>query len=363
MNKFSFIIHPHTLQDYVQRFPFVNYLPNFIFKGVTRVLPPFKVSEIKGIQSSFAQVEGELVCCPLLSEQLRQLPSELVLHKIIRAVKLAERNGAKLVGLGAFASVMPDGGMTIAKEAGVPVTTGDSYTVFMALEGLKEAAKLMGLDCSGVNVVILGATDSIGGVYARFLARENRYLTLVSSQRSKLEKLAAQILYETGLAVKVTMNIKEALQKADIVIAVTSVADACIEPKDLKSGAVVYDLAQPRNISLKIAEKRKDILVIEGVLVDVPGTPEFNFNFGFSSDKCYACMAEVIILALEKRYESFSLGREVTLSQVKEIGRLAQKHGFKLAGLCSSGKSLTRGEIEKIKENAYMKQKGMIRVS
>ncbi|MGI6588164.1 MAG: shikimate dehydrogenase [Peptococcia bacterium] len=363
MDKFSFIIHPHTLQDYICWFPFTGYLPSTIFKGVTRVLPPFKVSEIKGIQSSFAQVEGEFVCCPLLSEQLRQLPSELVLYKIIKAVKLAERNGAKLVGLSAFSSIMADGGKTVAKKAGIPVTTGDSYNVFMALEGLKEAAKLMEFDCSKINVVVLGATSSIGSVCARILAGENRYLTLVDLQKSELEKLAAQILYETGLAVKVTANIKEALRQADIVFVVTPIADAYLEIKDLKSGAVFYEIARPRNISLKIAEQRKDILVIEGALVDVPGVPEFNFNFGFFSGKCYADMAEVMVLALEKRYESFSMGRDVTLSQVKEIGRIAKKHGFKLAGLYSSGKSITREEIEKVKENVHMKQKGKARVS
>ena len=142
------------------------------------------------------------------------------------------------------------------------------------------------------------------------------------------------------------MNIKE-LRKADIVVVVTSLADVVIEPQDLKSGAVIYDFARPRNIALKAVARREDILVIEEILVDVPGKPEFNFDFGFPPGQCSACWAEVIILTLEKKYESFSLGREVTFSQVKEIGALAQKHGFKLAGL----KSLTRGEIEEIKEN------------
>jgi hypothetical protein len=33
-------------------------------------------------------------------------------------------------------------------------------------------------------------------------------------------------------------------------------------------------------------------------------------------------------LAMEKRPESFSLGRDLTLDRVREIGQLSEKHGF-----------------------------------
>ena len=42
-----------------------------------------------------------------------------------------------------------------------------------------------------------------------------------------------------------------------------------------------------------------------------------------------------MILALEQRYESFTLGRDLTVAQVEEISKLADKHGFKLAGFRS----------------------------
>lgn len=363
MDKFSFILHPLTLQDYIRKYPATGYFPEFVLNGFARLLPPFKVSEIKGVYSSLAQVEGEFICCPLTSNQLLQLPPEVSITKIINAVKLAERNGAKLVGLGALTAVVGDGGVTVAKEAGIPVTTGNSYTVFTALEGIKEAARLMEIAMDRANVVILGATGSIGSVCARILAKESKYVTLVARQKNRLEKLATKILYETGLAIKVTGNLKLALQDADIVIAVTSSLDAPIEPEDLKPGAVICDIARPRDVSPKVREKREDVLVIDGGVVDVPGKPELNFDFGFPAGKCYACMAEVMILTLEKRFESFSLGREMTIEQVMEIGKLAQKHGFKLAGLRSFEQSLTMRRIEKIKKNARMRRSGLNCVS
>ena len=84
----------------------------------------------------------------------------------------------------------------------------------------------------------------------------------------------------------------------------------------------------------------------------MPGDVDFNLNFGFPPKTAYACMAETMILALEGRYESFSLGRELTVQQIEEITCLADKHGFKLAGFRSFERKVTREQTQQIKQNA-----------
>lgn len=352
MDKFAFVIHPITIEDVAKKIPVAQHLPQFAVERVLRLLPPFKVSDITGIKSSSREITGEFIACPLTSGQLLDLPEKVTLQKIIHSVKLAEKNGASIVGLGAFTSVVGDAGITVAKNVGIPVTTGNSYTVYTALEGTKKAAKLMDMDWSKANIVILGATGSIGSVCAQFIARENRYLTLVARQQSRLESLAGKLLYEYGVAAKITSNVREAIRKADIIIAVTSSLDAVVHPEDLKPGSVVCDVARPRAVSYRVALERDDVLVIEGGVVDVPGEPDFHFNFGFPPGKAYACMAETMILALEKKFVSFSLGREMTIEQVEEMGRLAQKHGFVLSGFRSFERALTMEEILRIKDKA-----------
>jgi len=61
-------------------------------------------------------------------------------------------------------------------------------------------------------------------------------------------------------------------------------------------------------------------------------------------------MAETMILTLEKRFESFSLGGNADLEKVEEISRLAQKHGFQLAGLRSFEKEVDEQLIERVRE-------------
>ena len=57
------------------------------------------------------------------------------------------------------------------------------------------------------------------------------------------------------------------------------------------------------------------------VITQVPGPVDFGFDFGFPPVMAYACMAETISLALEQRYESFTLGKDIKLSQVRTIDR------------------------------------------
>jgi len=355
MEKFAFIVHPLTAKDYSRKFPITKNWSDGFVEGIMKYIPPFKVSSITGIESPKSAAEGWFVVCPLTSRQMVEMPEPYVVNKIIKAGKVAEKLGAKVVGLGAFTSIVGDAGITIAKHLKIAVTTGNSYTVATALEGVRQAAKIMGKSMDRTNVVILGATGSIGAACAQILAREVRYLTLVARNEAKLERIAEQILKSTGLAVRITANTKATLRVADIVIAVTSAVDSIIEPEDLKPGAIVCDVARPRNVSRRVAEIRKDVLVIEGGVVEIPGDVNFGLNFGFPPKTAYACMAETMILALEQRYENFTLGRDLTVKQVETIDQLAKKHGFKLAGFRSFERALTVEEITLIKLNASSK--------
>jgi fatty aldehyde-generating acyl-ACP reductase len=110
---------------------------------------------------------------------------------------------------------------------------------------------------------------------------------------------------------------------------------------------VVCDVARPRNVAEEVARVRQDVLVIEGGVVDVPGEPDFGMDFGYPPGKAYACMAETMILALEGRFEDYTL-KEVEVQKVREIEALAEKHGFKVSGLRSFGREITEEEIEAV---------------
>ncbi|ABZ83907.1 conserved hypothetical protein [Heliomicrobium modesticaldum Ice1] len=353
MKRFAFIIHPLTVADIARKFPWVRWFPESLVEGVFRWAPPVRTARCEGIRSGYSQVDGLFIACPLTTRQMLSLPEETVLAKVEKACRKAVDLGAQIIGLGAYTSIIGDGGVTLAKRLPVPVTTGNSYTVATALEATRLAAERLGYKLDRAAVVVVGATGSIGAVCSRLLAREASDLTLVARRLDRLDRLAYRILHETGLSVGVTTDMAGALRRADIVVAVSSAADAIIEPEHLKAGSLVCDVARPRDVSRRVAKERPDVLLIEGGVVKVPGDVNFGFNFGFPPGLAYACMAETMILALEGRRECFSLGRELFIDKVEEITRLGRKHGFSLAGLRSFDRPLSELDVERVRKSLF----------
>jgi len=79
--------------------------------------------------------------------------------------------------------------------------------------------------------------------------------------------------------------------------------------------------------------------------VVIPGPVDFHYDIGLPPGTAYACLAEAALLAMEGRFEDYTLGRNIEIGRVKEMYRMFQKHGFKIAGLRSFGSYVTDGEL------------------
>ena len=355
MDTFAFIIHPiDPKRDVSRKFPFLGKVLNERqIDFFSTFFPPVYISEIEGItsQATGREVKGWFIACPYTPRRMMQLPERTVYRKIIQTGRMAERLGADILGLGAFTSVVGDAGVTIAKALDVPVTTGDSYTVAMAVQAIRDAAKAMDICLADATVAVVGATGAIGRVCAELLAGEAARTLLIARDAKKLEELRDRLLVRAGgeLVVSTTMDV---LKEAQLILTVTSSIHDVIHPEHLQPGSVVCDVARPRDVSAMVAAVRDDILVIDGGMVDVPGPVNFHFNFGFPEGKAYACMAETIALALEGRFEDYTVGREISLERVNEITAIAEKHGFRMSGFRSFEREVTEEQIEAVRRNA-----------
>jgi predicted amino acid dehydrogenase len=354
-DTFAFIIHPIQIKkDVSRKFPLLGKIltePQINF--FSRYFPPVYLSEVEGIRSvsTGRELRGWLIACPFTPPTMMALPVETVYRKIVACGHMAEELGAKLLGLGAFTSVVGDAGKTIADRLEIPVTTGDSYTVTMAVEAIREAARVMDLPMHEAVIAVVGATGAIGKTCAQMLVDESARFILVGRQREELEEIGALC---PGAEISTDIG---AIYEADLILAVTSAVHAIIEPKHLKPGAVVCDVARPRDVSRRVAAERDDVLVIEGGMVEVPGEPDFHFDFGFPPRKAYACMAETMALALEGRYEDYTIGKDISVAQAHEVGEIAARHGFKLAGFRSFEQPVTEAQIAAVRERAAKNRK------
>ena len=363
MDTFAFIIHPiDPKRDVSRKFPLLGRALNEKqIDFFSTFFPPIYISEIEGIRSEATgkEIKGWFIACPYTPKRMMELPERTVYRKIIQTGQLAEKLGAQILGLGAFTSVVGDAGITIAKALDIPVTTGDSYTVTVAVNAIREAAYVMDIPLQGATAAVVGATGAIGQVCAELLADDVERLYLIGRRQEKLEELRDRLKVraralrpgsaQAELIVSTTMDV---LSEAQLILTVTSAIHDVIRPEHLQPGSVVCDVARPRDVSAMVAAVRDDILVIDGGMVDVPGSVDFHFNFGFPPGKAYACMAETIALALEGRFEDYTLGKYLTRDRVDEINAIAKRHGFRLSGFRSFERDVTEEQIETVRRNA-----------
>ncbi|NDJ77449.1 MAG: shikimate dehydrogenase [Chloroflexi bacterium] len=353
-DTFAFIIHPiDPKRDVSRKYPLLGkILTEGQINFFSRFFPPVYISAITGVQSvsSGKTIKGWFIAAPYTPTTMLSLREQTVYRKIVACGHMAEELGARLLGLGAYTSVVGDAGATIARQLDIPVTNGDAYTVYMAIEAVREAARRMDIDMAQASASVVGATGVIGKVCSQILAREVPELMLVGRRPGALADIREQC---TGYRARVqTSQDISSIYDSDLILTVTSATTSIIEPQHLRPGAVVCDVARPRDVSVRVAEVRDDVLVIEGGMGEVPGPVDFGFNFGFPPGKAYACMAETMALALEGRYEDYSVGKHISLEQVEEIGEICTRHGFGLSGFRSFERAVTDEHIAHVRQRA-----------
>lgn len=343
LTRFAFIIHPIHAKDAGRKYPIMRLLPDPLIERLMLKLKTKKASDITGIVSlAGAKTEGVFMGIPM-TPRMMLAEQERATEEIIKCAELAAAEGCEIIGLGAYSAIVGDAGITAAKRSPIAVTTGNSYTVATAIQGAFKAAALVGIVPEESVLAVVGATGSIGRTCAMAMAPRFARTIVVGRDMARTQPIAGSLpRAEAHTSV-------EAIPQADVIVSVTSAENAVIEPHHLKPGAVVCDVSRPRDVSVRVARERPDVLVIEGGVVKVPGPVEFNFDFGFPRGTAYACMSETMLLALEGRPESYTLGKEVSLEQVNETTAWAEKHGFELAGFRAFEKEVDSAAIERVK--------------
>jgi predicted amino acid dehydrogenase len=352
INRFAFVIHPLS-KRFIFKHPLLRYLrwlPNTWVERAVAYMPPLYLSRMRGIESEATgqKVEGYLY-------SLGATPGEMIRHdpsftykRLLQIARSAEERGARLMGLGAFTSIVGDAGVTVAHHADIPITSGNSLTVAATLETAKQAViKLGATDLTQGNAMVIGATGSIGSVCSRLLAQALGAVTLVAPRPERLIALKQQIEEETpGAEVTIATTPDDFVADMDVIVTTTSAFNQrVIDVTKCKPGAVICDVARPPDIEEWEAALRPDILVIESGEILLPGDPDFGFDIGLPPKTAYACLSETALLALEGRFEDYSIGRELELEKVKEIYRLFRKHGLRLAGMRSFDKYVTDADL------------------
>jgi predicted amino acid dehydrogenase len=367
VNRFAFVIHPLS-QEYFKIIKPVEVLsrvsPPLMLDTLEKVMawaPPFVYSRVEGIKSpTGVEAEGWLISVGGTPHEIMSHSPEFTYRRLLAAADTARKLGAQIMGLGAFTKVVGDAGVTVARQAPLPITTGNSYSASGALWAAHDALLRMNLlprpkgsERLKFKAMVVGATGAIGAACARLLVRAAEKVYLVSPETAKLLALKASILQETPDA-KVVLSARadEHLAEMDMVVTATSGAGKkVLDIMQAKPGCVITDVARPLDLSPEDVAKRPDVLVIESGEIRLPGEVRMK-NIGLPKGVVYACLAETIVLALEGRFENYTVGRAIEWAKVHEIYRLGLKHGMQLAAISGVDGVYSDEDIARVRQLA-----------
>ena len=361
IRRFAFVIHPLS-QNYIKNaYPFPKATPKFVMDQVETLaahLPPMVYCKMSNIVSpTGAEAEGWLISVGGTPKEMLSRSPEFTYRRLLQASKMAEKMGAQIMGLGAFTKVVGDAGITVARRSSLPITTGNSYSASGALWAAADAMRRMGLvhinkhnKKVAAKTMVIGASGSIGSVSARLLAMSFDEVYLAGRTLSKLDELKASILKETPDAkVFTTIDYNELLADMDMIVTSTSGAGKeILDIMRVKPGCVITDVARPLDLPASDVAKRPDVLVIESGEIDLPTKVKGMKSISLPPNVIYACLAETIVLALEGRFEVFTVGRDTEWEKVKEIYKLGLKHGMKLAAISGVNGVFSDEDIAKV---------------
>ncbi len=268
MNGFVVMGHPYNFQHLVRIFKFfkpdvAKVTPDFLLK-LFELAPSYKGSDVRGFRSETGKtVDGYFVMCPIIPDMVKFSP-ELVLNKVIEGCKIGERLGAGVLALGGFTSIVGEKYFDkLRDQIKMPMTTGNTFTTAMALEGVRKACRMMDIKMKDAQAVVIGGTGDIGSACARVLNREVKELIVTGRTPSSVKEIEKELKKEKGAKIFSSMDNNAAVKKADIVIAAASASQSVVDINLIKPGAVVCDLAYPKNISYN-SKNRIDIFVLSG---------------------------------------------------------------------------------------------------
>lgn len=352
VRRFAFVIHPLSLR-FIHNHPglhWTRWLPNRVVERLAAHLPPLFVSRVTGMRSKSTgrSVEGYLYA-------LGMTPREMVAHepgftyrRLLQIAARAQRQGARIMGLGAYTSIVGDAGLTVARAADIAVTSGNSLTAAVTVETARGAVERMGLaPWAECKAMVVGATGSIGAACAHLMSETVRELVLVARNPQKLATLSSRIAAHRPRArIGVGTDVAVELVECDVVITATAaVGQRVVDIGRCKPGTVICDVAQPPDVSREEAVLRPDVLVISSGEVRPPGTLHLGYDIGLPAGTVYACFAETALLAMEGLFVDYSIGRELEPAKVREVFRLFEKHGFQIAAPRSFGRVLTDADF------------------
>lgn len=272
---------------------------------------PLVLSEVRVRSPTGQSVRLYPILVPVTSAWIKRCMDEGMVDGVTsivqKAIDLADHLGCDLAALGQYTSIVTAGGLRLDRGS-IGLCTGNSYSLFLALDALAHAEHQRGIVPARATCAVIGAGGNIGHAAAQLLSSHYGKTLLLGSARpgaaDRLQRLASTLRHA-----KVIDN-PLGLRQADVILAASSAVDRPIRSEHLGRGAIFCDLSVPSVLNEGLADLRQDLMLIKGGIVKLPFEEDLSIvGFPLEKDRTYGCMAEALLLGFENRFDRHFTGR------------------------------------------------------
>ena len=269
---------------------------------------------------------------PFTSKQMKQWLDEddffRVRHSIDKAIKVARLIGCDVIALGQYTSIVTRNATTLQLPH-VGLTTGNSYTIALALEAIEHAVRERGSTRRGDPARWSAPPATSARPAPRFSRRGSRAtLLLGSSKPSAVRRLAR---CRRGCRGRTRRADPSALRQAHVVLAAANAPDAVSGRRAVCAAAPSSAISRCRRRFVQKSgaaarrpdDRRRDCTAAVRRAPRHPGFP-------LPPGQVYGCMAEAMLLGLEGVRDATFTGM-LPAEHVFRLAAMAKRHGFALA--------------------------------
>jgi len=311
-------------------------LSHLLNENNIKQIPPTWIKEelIISPELDIDGTKGYVVALNLLPKQVMSSAKDEIREKILEAALFAQNElGVEIIQLGALTTSVTNGARWLIeqKEYTGYVTHGDSYTAAVTSQAVLKALGLFDKDSNKLNLAIVGAYGIIGEAVSKILVPQFKHTMLIGRRKEKLEELKSKL--KGSFETTVDLRTKD----SDVIVTATSHPTALLKQDHLKKNAIVVDVSQPPNLTYDVCKERTDVMRIDGGFVDFPYDYPIPIP-GMPRGKNFACIAEVIMQAMENEQENH-VG-SIDIKHFKKTEKWAEKYGYILKELTNFGRSI-----------------------
>ena len=257
-----------------------------------------------------------------------------MIRNIQKGVDLAAKNGAKVVSLGGYASIITNNGKAILEPENVKVVTGNTLTAVVGYHKFKNKIKTLFHRKNDLTIGVVGATGNIGKILTRKLVDDDaismKSLWLVGRSNTKLNLIKDE-LPENSLKRNIKLNCStdlKDLKRCDAIIVAVNTNDPIIYPNHIKENlpVLIADLSIPGGVAEELQGNDQVHILPFAASIKLMEDEDYLITSCSPRGTALCCTAEAFLNAFENT--NVNLRGDITYQGFNIIDALARKYGF-----------------------------------